>query len=224
MDQSKQAEQLSALMDDELSEFELRRLLRHLDSVDGGEQAGADGADTWHRYHLIGAVIRGETLSARSVDIAAHVRQRLADEAPLAGGVKRRHPAWLKPLAGAAIAASVATLTVLNLSPTQPGEGELAAGPRMVEKIDTPAVSVAGPPAPAALLDNAGILPASSNGWRVQTVGTHWQQQADPRADGGVSIDEKRLNRYLLEHSEFERQHGVGGFMPYASFVGYDPR
>ncbi len=221
MDQSKQAEQLSALMDDELSEFELRRLLRHLDSVDGDEQANADGADTWHRYHLIGAVIRGEALSARGIDIAARVSQRLADEAPLAAGVKRRHPAWLKPLAGAAIAASVATLTVLNLSPTQSDEGDAGIGPRVVER---PAASVAGPPAPAALLDNAGILPVSSDGWRVQTVGTHWQRQADPHADGSVSIDEKRLNRYLLEHSEFERQHGVGGFMPYASFVGYDPR
>ncbi|RLJ17782.1 hypothetical protein DJ030_11845 [bacterium endosymbiont of Escarpia laminata] len=101
----KEREKLSALTDDELSAFEtpgaVKKLIRSED-----QQA------SWSRYHLIGDVMRQETGPAVMPNLAASIRQRLEDEpvvlAP--GNIGRR---WIKPVAGAAIAASVALMAVM---------------------------------------------------------------------------------------------------------------
>ncbi len=209
-----QEEQLSAMMDGELSEFEFRRLLRQIE--DGADTPDPGLVLTWQRFHLIGAALRGEPLTRQGDDLAERVARAIADEpAPAAQTAPRRHPAWLKPLAGAAIAASVAVFTVIRLAPEQADEGMVM---RLVEEPAT--VATTTPALPAARVGNAGIVPVASDGWRARTVGTHWQRQPGESAH----IDQQRLNRYLLEHSEFEHQYGVGGFLPYASFIGYDPR
>lgn len=102
-------ESLSALMDGEASELELRRLMR--DSDDGD-------AAYWGRLHRQRSALLGEPTFS-GMDISARVSSAIASEAPLALASTRD---WRKPLGGFAVAASVAALVVFGLgggSPTQ---------------------------------------------------------------------------------------------------------
>jgi len=110
-------ERLSQLLDGELGEFERHRALRELDG--NGELRG-----TWERYHLIRAALRKELSSAGYCSIADRVAARLHGESAggsafaAVGAVGIRQAArWI---GGLAIAASVATVAVLNWGPVAP--------------------------------------------------------------------------------------------------------
>jgi hypothetical protein len=49
----------------------------------------------------------------------------------------------------------------------------------------------------------------------VERAGTRWKNLAQPTV-------ESKLNRYLVNHSEYATQTAVRGVTPYATFVGYD--
>jgi len=101
-------EQLSALVDDELDEVERPLLLGRL-------QRDAGLRDCLGRYQLIGEVLRGGAASTATLGVADSVRRALQDEdSPRAA--PRRRPGWLKPVAGFAVAASVALVAVLSVT------------------------------------------------------------------------------------------------------------
>jgi sigma-E factor negative regulatory protein RseA len=117
-------EQLSAFIDNELSEFEERRLLAELER---------DPAlrESWDRYHLIRAALRNELdLSAGNQATASRVSDGIADR-----GTEKPSLHWARPtarMAGTvAIAASVAAVTLVGLYTFKRPAGEsaqLAAG------------------------------------------------------------------------------------------------
>jgi sigma-E factor negative regulatory protein RseA len=112
-------EQLSAFIDNELSEFEERRLLAELER---------DPAlrETWDRYHLIRAALRNELdLSAGNQATASRVSDGIADR-----DTKKPSSRWARPtvrMAGTvAIAASVAAVTLVGLYTFNRPAGESA--------------------------------------------------------------------------------------------------
>ena len=126
-------EQLSALLDGELPPEETTLLLKRL----GRE---AELAGRLSRYRLCGDVLRGERVQPRA-DFTMRVSARIAAEPPLPVARRAAAPRWLKPLAGLAVAASVAVVAVLVLR----GSPDLgAAAPATVA-----AVTPAPVPAPA---------------------------------------------------------------------------
>lgn len=109
-------EALSALMDGEASELELRRLLRQLDQDAGSESRAL--RDTWARYHLARDVLH-EAGRPVSVDLSRRIAAALEDE-PLPATASVAGPAhWRQTVVKLAIAASVAVVGVfaLQLSP-----------------------------------------------------------------------------------------------------------
>ncbi len=66
-------ESLSALMDGEASELELRRILK---SVEGE----AELANTWSRYQLVSSVMKQESLPHSLMDLSGSISEALADE------------------------------------------------------------------------------------------------------------------------------------------------
>lgn len=114
--------QLSAMFDDELPQGECELLARRL-SRDGELKA------RWERYALIGAAVRAEPgvrldgRIARGVGAALSAEPALAAETPAAPRHTSRHRAWMRPLAGAAVAASVATVAILWLRGHGPATG-----------------------------------------------------------------------------------------------------
>lgn len=134
-------ERLSALIDSELSPAITADTLSRL-------KQAPDLRKTWDRYHLIGDAIRGEGIRLSAEGIAESVRARVLEEpAILVSPVpfdttKKLRNRVLRPLAGAAIAASVAALAVFML-PRLTGELP-AAGPVQVVSKSPPPVSYDG--------------------------------------------------------------------------------
>ncbi len=98
-------EQLSALADDELSELERPLLL-------GRMQRDSALRECLGRYQLIGEVMRGASTST-GLGIAKRVQQVVAEDAPMRVSQKAR---WWRPVAGFAVAASVALVAVLAVT------------------------------------------------------------------------------------------------------------
>lgn len=112
-DYSTAEESLSGLMDGELSELELRRLLKRL-------QDDEEMTHTWSRYHLIGAGLRGDLPHALATpSFAASVSAAIADEDVHATSAlsanKPKAVGWFNQLGRAAVAASVAGLVVVGV-------------------------------------------------------------------------------------------------------------
>jgi len=187
-------EKLSALLDDELSEEEM---LKALDEIEGDPAL----LKSWDHYSLIGDVIRGES-SRRTIEgVSARISEAIANEPAIIAQPQRKKTTpktivpssisevrWLRPMAGAAIAATVAVAAVY-VSPIIQQAGELEG----VEIAGT-SESMVEPKLPA---------------------GNRWKNLNEP----GVA---SKLDQYLREHSEYSSPGGMGGVLPYASFVSYD--
>ncbi len=110
-----QQETISALMDNEVSELELRSLLKRLpEDQQSGEQ--------WQRYHLASSVLKQDE-SPVVMDISSSVMAALDDEptyamTPGADVSATRTIGWreylLKPMASMAMAASVTAVVILG--------------------------------------------------------------------------------------------------------------
>jgi sigma-E factor negative regulatory protein RseA len=135
-------EQLSAVLDGELAEAELDLLLKRL-------ERDADLGETLSRYALCSQAMKGEGPPAASTAFAANVMAALQNEPPLA----RRAPRWrvspavaqrLRPVAGAAVAASVAALAVFSIQETgmEPGSTEQPAPQFMASAEPDPSYTV----------------------------------------------------------------------------------
>jgi len=118
--------QLSAMFDDELPPAECELLARRL-SRDEYLKA------RWGRYAIVGAVIRAERGVRLNAPLAGRVNAVLLAEPALAAHTTaprdRRYARlrWWQPLAGAAVAASVATVSILWLRAQTPGGAALVA-------------------------------------------------------------------------------------------------
>ena len=105
-------ESLSALMDDEAGQLELRRVLREL--PDDPELAA-----TWRRYHAVRAGLHHDIHPRPAVDLLAGVQARLAAEevgVPVVGWRRRIGAPLLTRLGQGAIAASVALAVLVGVS------------------------------------------------------------------------------------------------------------
>ncbi len=104
---------LSALLDGESDELELRRILR-------SSEKDPELLQTWGRYNVVQAALHGEAVSLTSSNLAARVAAELEFEAPLkrASGVSAtlaNMSDWQKGLAKMAVAASVALVFLVSL-------------------------------------------------------------------------------------------------------------
>ena len=98
-------EQLSALVDDELTQ--------EASSVIESLLEDNDAKQTWTRYHLIGDSLRGH-LPGHIGDISGNVSQAIASE-PTILAPKKKSSDLMKPVMGFAIAASVAAVAIFNV-------------------------------------------------------------------------------------------------------------
>jgi sigma-E factor negative regulatory protein RseA len=122
-------EQLSSLMDGEITPDAARFLVRRLAADDGLRE-------TWSRYHLIRDCLQQQDGALAAVELGQRVRGALAEEpGQTAAG---RRGGWFRPAVGTAIAASVALAAVLVIAP---GEG-----PAPESLVETPAGTAAAEP------------------------------------------------------------------------------
>jgi sigma-E factor negative regulatory protein RseA len=99
-------EAVSVLMDGEADELAVRRLLT--------QDAADEARESWSSFHRQRRVIQGADLRFEQWDISQSVMAALADEPTYSQMTKRDQSAWLKPLTGFAVAASVAAIVVVS--------------------------------------------------------------------------------------------------------------
>tara|TARA_E500000178_G_scaffold54421_1_gene50616 strand:- start:492 stop:1127 length:636 start_codon:yes stop_codon:yes gene_type:complete len=102
------AEAISALMDGETTDLDLRRLLKFA-------AENPETMETWERYHLVQSVMH-EQGTPVSTAVASGVAVALADEVAYSAE-SQRFSAWQQQLTKLAVAAAVAVLAVLTLQP-----------------------------------------------------------------------------------------------------------
>jgi sigma-E factor negative regulatory protein RseA len=180
------AERLSALMDGEL---------RDAGEVAQGCRAWRDEAalrESWHRYHLIGDVMRSEDLAVAGLHDAAFLRglrARLEAEPVVLAPSARPAPAravrwrWAGPAAVAAGFVAVAGVLVATRVQAPEPAPAIAAAPAAVPAPAAPAVTAVAT-APAA-------------------------EPAAPPVNGKL-IRDARLDRYLAAHQQFAGTSALG--------------
>jgi len=176
-------EHISCLMDGEISRETGRFLVRRL----GADQALSA---TWARYHLVRDCLRHQEGGLAGESLANRVRQAIENES-LPARPRRVAGAWLRPVVGAAVAASVALMAIVAVGPDnqpmQPAQNTL------VETADIPTFT-----------SPQSLTPAPVS----QTASLH-----------GVSSGESRMNSYLLRHYQAAGVNGSKGFVTFVPIV-----
>jgi sigma-E factor negative regulatory protein RseA len=185
-------ESLSALMDGEADELEIRRVLNQLDKDD-------ELRENWKNYHLMGSLMRDESFD--SLDLTRGINQvldgelapngavdinapRLAD----ASQVKRSGRAWYKPLTSVAVAASVTLAVLLGVQSIEPNAG-------------------------LGLADRgANSSPVQQGELTASTLTFEEQQQLESA--------QQQLQDYVLQHSS-ESSEEKKGILPFARVVEF---
>ena len=199
------------------------KLKEDLSALMDGELAGASAAETldvliesdelkvhWARYHVVRDVLRHKVYPVAGSALRDRVRESIADEPHIFSRPRMLPRRWretLKPVAGMALAASVAVVAVLAVrsgdhAPAQP---DIAAAPttRVAASTATP---MTGAAIPVAALDQVDPRP-------MPLRQLHWSTDEPAIA--------QRLNGYLVNHSEL-RGGPIAGMHPYVRIVGYD--
>lgn len=200
-------ESLSAMVDDEATMFEERRLLSMSDEGLAGK---------WQSYHLAGAVMRREVkpgMRDLSQSIAALVDVEPSSGSDAAAVLKPAVSArWRDWFAKSAIAASVAFAVVAGVQLSQTGSltGEVPVDAVIAHQdIDPVVTAPAGFDLPAPVARNVS-LGGFSDTAKLESE-TLPAQQFLSNAEV-----EAELQQLFLEHAELSAEHGQFGLMPMA--------
>lgn len=188
-------ESLSAVMDNEADELELRRVLNACDDVETRE--------TWARYQIARAVMHKDLLLPR-LDIAAAVSAALADEAV---PVKASRGPW-RSLGRLAVAASV-TLAVL-------------AGVRLYNHDEIAGVELAQQSSQTSLTAPQVKGPAVLAGYSESSDATG--PMANGVLQGQPGWHDQRLPGYLRQHAQQAALKGTESALPYARAASMENR
>lgn len=144
------AESISALMDSQVSELELQRILK-------ATSEDAELKAVWNRYHLAGAVLKKDLTHMASPDFASRVSAAIAAEdkleiQPLVDSTSANNTSsvatlkkqgnWWTSLGRVAVAASVAGAVIVGVQQMQSPVGSAT---EMVAATETKAMSVQEP-------------------------------------------------------------------------------
>lgn len=187
---ARERELLSALMDGETSEHELRQALK----ATGDHPALVD---TWSRWHVAQSVLRGERVQPAGIDLRAAIAAAIDGEPVAARPTTAR--SWLKPLAGTAVAATVAMATVF-------GWQVLQGGP-----VDGAVVAAAGSEEQTLVLGPMVVVREDG------------EELVLPTANGeSPTAGQDRLNSYLARHAQAASDGNARGMSPYARVVSFE--
>lgn len=208
-------EELSALMDGEATDLEVRRVLKTIEQ----DQAICQ---KWSRYQMISSVLKGETHGQAgqwaALDLSSRVALALEDE-PCHKGVtagtarKGISEVFIKPFANVAVAASVSAAVILGW-----------------QTINSQSVNVAGPVAMAPSPGTVSMMAVSNGGNGATPVALSAEgnyhmvpvvRQQDIIRYNPQNDDE--LNDYLISHSGNAAFNTAYGVAPYARVVGLKP-
>ena len=203
-------ERLSALFDDEVSAFENRRLTSEL-------LTNAERKMQWLRYQMIGDVMRGGPGSQVDTGFTDRVMQNIRDEETHSVPAEKisKPRSWAKPVAGLAMAASVAAVSILALQfMTQSGTGT-AVNVANTDQASTPAgiQQVAVQKQDQVL---AELPKTTADNSLVRQVNTTDVKQLGEIQN--IPLSDPRMDSYLATHAEYASRPGM---LSRVRIVGY---
>lgn len=194
-------ESISALVDGEADELELRRILA---SADMQEVRGA-----WRGYHAQRDMLAGADMRFAHFDISQSVQAALAAEAipSVAVGGNR----WWRPLASVAVAASVATVVVMGARGLNSTSNDNAMAQSTVSAGVFPVFSDAA----SGHVSNVAVGAAMMSSPAI----------AQPAALDPDQFARQRLQQYLLRHTERAALNNAQGVISFSkvSELGNEP-
>ncbi|WP_051234043.1 sigma-E factor negative regulatory protein [Halomonas halocynthiae] len=218
---------LSALMDDEGDDLELRRVLATL-------KTAPEEADSWRRYHLARSIMRRDAHIDTSVDLSADIMAKLEAEPVPASGHEASQSASLQsdasakrikrggvPLArGAGIAAAVSLMVISGVQFYNGNSVLDGSGADLAAANNAPAIRA--PVAAPSLVDlpmfqtapgmrsNSGVMTVGAGGSTPMMLSPSQEQQSR-------AIDQQQallLQSYLNRHSEGAAPGAGDSWMP----------
>jgi sigma-E factor negative regulatory protein RseA len=191
----KQAESLSALMDNEANELEMHRLLNQTQEPEFRAR--------WSRYHIARSAMRNDVSSFSHIDISAAVSEAIESEA---AGKK----SWVKAIGSMAVAASVtlAILVGVRVYNTQLSDASEAMASAMdrpaVQGVELPAITLQQGETYASYGTEQGRPETRSNPQVVRVV-----RRVSPYA-------QSRMQDFMSQHAEQAALNTNLGAIPYA--------
>jgi len=188
-------ESLSALMDGEADELEIRRVLNQLEKDD-------ELTESWKNYHLVGSLMRDESIDR--IDLTQGINSALDGEGvfnpvPVTSDsqvdsaldkVSASRAQWYKPLTSIAVAASVTFAVLIGVQSIEPNDG--------LGLADSNALPV--------LQSKQGELTASN-------LSLEEQQQ--------LEAAQQQLQEYVLQNSVDPSNEKKEGVLPFARVVEF---
>ena len=210
-------ESLSTLMDDEADDLELRRLLS------SGEDKAVN--ELWSRYHLVRDVMHNDQKATafQHLDISQRVSVAIAGEPDINVklGSETDPSPWWRPVAGFAVAASVAMAVVVGVQSVSPtggsinngfdgGQSAVVSGSRVYPSAVQNAVS--GP------MQASAVLAASDTA--ISGI-TSPKGISASRAAADIEA-RKRLEEYMLRHTESAALNNGQSMIPFARVTSFE--
>ncbi len=208
-------ESLSALVDGEASDMEVRRLLK---------QAGSDSEirESWRRYHLVRALLKSDPDINPHVDLSQRISAAIEQEDSLQA--RGRLKQWTGKVGKVAIAASVTCAFILGVQQFAP-QGQQA-----------PAQMAAASESP--LAEQVGLPDRVPTGFELppfaaRTVSTDAATRKNtlPLRDSSASYEarlqhnralQNHFDQLLLRHAERSSSNGSMGLIPFARISRLD--
>ena len=213
------SESISAIMDSQADDLEVRRLLKALDNASEEETAAI--LAQWESFHTIGAVLRDESISHHrdrghsvqpkvraSANFAASVSAAIADELPAASAhnsLEKREPIWRR-------FAVAATVTLAVLVGVKEYEAQQGAASYTADN------TVVAPIAPIIKNVDQDIVDLSA----VQLASSKAKEPMSEAEKLEAIKAQERLNEYLLEHTNHAAKQSGQGMIPFARLANFE--
>lgn len=193
-------ESLSALIDSQADELEIRRLLNE------AEQS-PEVYEHWQHYLMIGEVLREESTAAFDVDISQGIRQALDGEpmdelrAPKMAQPNKDTSHWMRWLSLGSSAAAITLAVFMGIS--------------IYQQEDASAVqNVVALQSNASLQRSVSTVSRNNNIQPVANV-------SDAVVNEELKEAQKRLNEYLMQHVEDNAMNSMRGIAPLARTASF---
>ncbi|MGR8949315.1 MAG: sigma-E factor negative regulatory protein [Gammaproteobacteria bacterium] len=188
-------EAMSALLDGETAHLDEREIKALIEDP--------SNRDSWARYQLVGDILRASATDPQPVAsgeaFAALVREQIESEPTILApriSTKRNLPKYLQPVAGLALAASVAGVAVIGIQ-------QMTA-----EDVNDPQqISVANLNAAEQVLAVSSVASPSSD---------------TPELEIDLAEHKRRLNSYLVNFNEQRTSLGMPGVNPYVRIIDFE--
>ena len=174
-------------------------------TAEGLAQLGQNDSSnrTWQRYHLISDCMKGNMPAYLDPALSARISRVIAEEPTILAPQKLSSQTLLKPVAGFAIAASVAAVAILGIQQHQSGSDNMSAMP----------------PQLASTADDSEVLRPITVQAQLRPVNV----QTSAPAESKLTREEldARLNSYLVNYNEYRTHTGMQGMLPYVRVVAH---